>query len=1066
MIGGGVYDQLPQSLLQSDFIGRRAELEDLLSLLDHQRWLTLVGVGGCGKTALALQAAQRVRHQFEHGVCWVALDAVNEAALVSHAVAAALGIDAKPPLSYEDTLIAHLANPNLLLVLDNCEHVLAACRDLCDAIYETCPRVTLLMTSRSPLGSPNEVRWDAPLLTPEDATALFLHLARGFITPNISTQSHPLVVEICQRVDYLPLAIKLAAARTKVLSLAQIRDRLAQMIDVPLSTQAPGTARHATLRAAIEWSFDLLTSQEQQLFMRLSVFVGGFTLEAAEETCADAILPSVQVLPLLIQLIDHSLVVISARDLESMRYRLLEPVREFAAQQLSESTAFDIVHRQYVEWCHRLVKQAAQHWPTREQASWLNRLQAEHGNLRAVLRWCLDSGTTIELHWGLQIAVEAGLFWETRGHYGEAERWLRELLGRAISEIAVETRVEALRILQRLLARQGKYEHALQTSQQTVHLAQLSEDDVLVVKSINGLVAAHYDLGNFEAALHLLQDIEPLARGLADTVLLANVLNNYALVVQRVGDLREAQRLFEETLVHRRASGDPTTIGMALHNLAIVLESRGDYSRARQHGEEALAIWRELGDRHWEANTRSLLAGLLISSDRLSEAETYAWACLRLYEQLGNRADQVYPLADLARISLIRGDLQMCREHLQRMHTFARESGDKTQIARSLYLLALASAQAGDWPTTRLLCTDGLLMRIDIGSRFGVAACLEVAALICAHTHQLAEAAQCLGTASAIRESIDRPCEPFEEHLVRQTIETVRNQVGTGAFDDAWQRGTRQAFQDAAQFALEALQRQESEPAPDLRFCALGAGEVFTHVRQLGASDWTYTKSRELVFYLLLHPSATREEVGVDFWPDADTEQVRKRFSAALAHARTALGRERESIVLRDGHYALNPELRIWFDVRSFEDALKAAQRCLEVRQGGAEQQALRHLEMAAQLYRGDLLKDVDAEWVIAERESLRQKYLDALLKLGELYGHASVARPQDAVIALQRAVALDQYSEAAHVALIRVYVQLGDYKRAREQYRTYVAALTEIGARPSAETTALSKQLFDAAWI
>ena len=1071
-------DWLPHTLIQSPLIGRQAELEDLLHLLGHRRWLSLIGVGGCGKTTLALHAVQRARHEFAHGACWIALDAVNDPALVSQTVATALGIETKPHLTsegaggaggaggaiedvIEDVIIKRLATQYVLLVLDNCEHVLQASRAMCDVIYEHCPHVTLLTTSRTALGSPNETRWDVPLLTSNDAIALFMERSRAHIAPNGSTQSQALVAEICRRVDHLPLAIELAAARTKVLSLAQIRDRLAQTLSLPAPMGRAGADRHSTMSAALDWSYGLLTPPEQELFIRLSVFVGGFTLEAAEAVCADETLAADQVLSLLSQLMDHSLVVVSDRGADSdatdsVRYRLLEPVREFGSQQLGKSTCFNKVQHRHAEWCHRLVKEAAQHWRTREQPAWFDRLQTELGNLRAALHGCLVSRTPADLQLGLRIATDAYLYWESRGHSEEGERWLRELLDHTTVEIDIEVRVDATGILAHLLGLQGRYDQARQMSETMVTLAQQAETDALVAKSLNRLASSHYELGNFEQALQLLKEAEPIARGLSDTWLLSSVLNNRALVLQRVGDLHEAQRMFEELLVYRRASGDLHNLGITLHNLAMVLDSRGEYSQARHYSEEALIVWRDLGDRNWEANTLGLLAGVFTSWDRFGEAETYALACLQLLEQLGNRADQVYPLSDLARIALARGDLHECRDHLQRMHAFAQESGDKTQIARSLNYLALASAEEGDWMGARVYCVQAMAMRKNNGSRFGVATCLETAAHICSHTGQAIEAAQFLTAATAMREAIHRHHEPFEERLVAQTIKAIRKQISKDAFDDATQRGViqAQAFQDAAQFALEVLQRQESEVAPDLRFSALGDVEVVAHGRQLAASDWTYAKSRELVFYLLLHSNATREEAGVDFWPDANTEQVRKRFSAALSHARNALGREHAPIILTEGRYAINPALRIWFDVPVYEQALDLAQRSLA--HDEADEQAMRYLETATQLYRGDLLKDIDADWVIAQRESLRQKQLDALLKLGELYARASAARLPDAVAVLQRAVALNNYAEAAHVALIRVYIRLGERDRARRQYQTLLAALNDLGVPLSPEALAL----------
>lgn len=1056
--------QLPQTLTEQVFISRQAEVEDLRIQLNGQRWLTIVGVGGCGKTTLAWLVAQNMRDQFEQGACWIALDTVDDPALVSQTVATALGIPSLPAnasSSLDAAILEHLAGQHLLLVLDNCEHVLDACRTLCDAILANAPRVTILATSRATMGSPNETRWDAPLLTLEGAMTLFFQ--RTHLRPDGSTETHTLVAEICRRVDFLPLAIELAAAQTKLLSLTQIRDRLAQMLNTQASP-SPHPTRHDTMRAALDWSYGLLSRNEKQLFARLSVFAGGFTLDAAEAVCADESLPAESVLALLSNLLDHSLITIGERGIDSVRYRLLEPVREFAAQRLSATSAFEDVHRRHLAWCHTLMEEAARHWRTRDQTFWLNKLQTENGNMRAALRWCLHSRRPAELQLGLEIASAAGFFWEVRSAAGEGERWLRELLAAApddTPEVALEVRVLAMNTLANMLQSQGRHQQSRQTFDAMLHLARLAEDDALIAKALNGAAQCDYNLGEFESALRLLKEAEPLARGQANSSLLPAVLGNQALVLERIGDLREAQRRFEELLALHRAGGDTQRLALTLHNLALVQQNRGDYAHARQSSEEALIIWRELDNQDWQANTHGLLSNTLLAMDRLNEAEAHALASLQILEQLGNRADQTYPLATLAQVALRNGKIGEARDHLQRMNVLARENDEKPQIALALRLLALTSLQEGDLSSASMLCAQALSMQLDMRSRFGVASSLEAVAQLCVQLGRPAHAAQFLGAATAIRASIDRPRPPFAERLAAQSIEVSLSQMGRQAFDLAWQRGAAQPFDAAARSALEMLTVDNAEPEPDVRCFGFGNGEVHVAGHAIDASDWTYAKARELVFYLLLHPNATREEIGANFWPNANTEQVRKRFSAALTHARSALGRKRETIILTEGRYRIHPALRVWFDVQAFDQALSLAQHELVAERATTEQPAIRHLERATQLYRGDLLQGLaDADWVFPLRDALREKCQRALLQLGKLYLQAGAARMQDAIAVLQRALALDEFSEAAHLALIRAHLQLGNSDRARQQLQSLLHMLQELGAPPSPETAAIARRL------
>ncbi len=244
-----IVDPLPHLHIHGTLIGREAELAELFDQLDRQQWLTLVGVGGCGKTTLALHVAHRQRDQFTHGACWVALDAVNDPLLVPQAIATALGVEVRSTNTVEDAILTALADQHLLLVLDNCEHVLEVCRHLCEAIIEHAPRVTILATSRSALGSSSEMHWATPLLIQKDAIALFLDRAQGHLASTELTQSHELIAEICQRVDRLPLAIELAAARTTMLSLVQLHDHLTQALDVSAVTRFFKANRHDTMRA-------------------------------------------------------------------------------------------------------------------------------------------------------------------------------------------------------------------------------------------------------------------------------------------------------------------------------------------------------------------------------------------------------------------------------------------------------------------------------------------------------------------------------------------------------------------------------------------------------------------------------------------------------------------------------------------------------------------------------------------------------------------------------------------------------------------------------------------------
>ena len=335
----------------TSFIGREREIAEVWHLLRANRLLSLVGPGGVGKTRLALSVAAEAEHRFVDGVCWVELAQVGDPSFVPQALAKALEVAEQPDLPLPQTLLEKLEGKDLLLILDNCEHLLAACHELVGRLL-VAPALKILTTSREPLGVAGEVRYAVPpLALPEqggplaelaqsEAVRLFVERAGSFrpefaLTP----ENAPLIAELCRRLDGLPLAIELASARVGVLSLRQLRERLEQGLDV-LTAPTPGELRHRTLRAVMDWSYQLLSAPEQLLLQRLSPFASGFTLATAEACCAWGELEAPQILDLLTALIGKSLVMVEALEAEEARYHLLETVRQYAQEQLRASGAW------------------------------------------------------------------------------------------------------------------------------------------------------------------------------------------------------------------------------------------------------------------------------------------------------------------------------------------------------------------------------------------------------------------------------------------------------------------------------------------------------------------------------------------------------------------------------------------------------------------------------------------------------------------------------------------------------------------------------------------------------
>ncbi|MEJ7816454.1 MAG: AAA family ATPase, partial [Rubrobacter sp.] len=424
-------NNLPLEL--SSFVGREKELAEVKRLLEDTRLLTLTGAGGCGKTRLALAIASELLEGFEDGVWMVELVPLADPSLVPQAVASTLGVREEPGRSPTETLSDYLGSKKLLLVLDNCEHLIEACAALAETLLRSCSELRVLATSREALGITGEVAWPVPSLSLPDlrrlpaveslpqyeSALLFVERAEA-VKPDfaLTEQNAPAVAQVCYRLDGIPLAIELAAARVKVLPVEQISERLDDCFRLLAAGSRTAMPRHRTLHATMDWSHELLPEAERTLFRRLSVFSGGFSLDAAEWVCAGEELERDEGLELLSHLVDKSLVVAREEGGEA-RYRLLETVRQYGWERLSESDEAVEFRERHAGYYLALAEEAEPELKREGQVAWLERLERERDNLRAAMRWLLGRG---ELEEVARLGWALWLFWGIRAHFAEGRR--------------------------------------------------------------------------------------------------------------------------------------------------------------------------------------------------------------------------------------------------------------------------------------------------------------------------------------------------------------------------------------------------------------------------------------------------------------------------------------------------------------------------------------------------------------------------------------------------------------------------------------------------------------------
>jgi predicted ATPase/DNA-binding CsgD family transcriptional regulator len=644
----------------SSFIGRDAELAAVRALVVGSRLVTLTGAGGAGKTRLALQVAAGLADGAGDGVWFADLAPLQDPDLVAVTVADVLGVRLETGRPALDTLVDALSGQSLLVVLDNCEHVIGACAKLADVLLRGCPDLALLATSREPLGVDGERVYRVPSMrTPadrDDAEAIRASEAVRLLDDRAAAQGVRLAWDqsaaelagaICRRLDGIPLAIELAAARLRVMSAAELEARLDERFAILTGGSRAALPRQQTLRAMVDWSWELLTGAERAVLARLSVFAGGFGLAAAEAVAAGEDVPAAEVIGHLGALVDKSLVQFSDTGAGPGRYRLLETVRQYADGQLGAlgpavAGAARIAHRDYYL---ALAEAAAPQLIGPDQGAWLDRLDAELGNLRAALAF---SQAQPDPEPGLRLAASLRVFWTARGHAAEGTDALRALLDLPAAQQATLARARALAAAVNLLEKTSGYATAEDYCQEALAIARAAGDDHLVADLLEKRAVILVRQGQYGAAAPLIESGLGLARRLQDPRLTGHVLAGRSYVTYVAGDPAGAARAAAEALRMFRQAGDRLQAGVQLGNLGNFELSAGDVDAARTHLAESLDIVRALNSRSnivYEAFNLGLAEYVGGSP---SVAEALFAESLDLARRTGMRSSIAYALIGLA----------------------------------------------------------------------------------------------------------------------------------------------------------------------------------------------------------------------------------------------------------------------------------------------------------------------------------------------------------------------------------------------------------------------------------
>ncbi len=801
-------NNLPVQL--TSFIGREKEMKQLKDDLKLNRLVTLTSAGGSGKTRLALQTAADVIDEFENGVWFVDLAAVNDPALLIATLNEALGIKEESKRTTEETLVDFLREKEILILLDNCEQLIHACSELAERLLSSCPKLKIIATSREALNCRGETTYRIPPLTipdphsnstPEqlakfESIRLFIERALA-VNPSfkVNDENASALAEVCSRLDGIPLAIELAAARTKILTVEKISEKLDDRFRLLTGGKRTALPRQQTLRALIDWSYDLLTEEEKLFWSRLSVLSGGWTLEAAEDICSDEMIHKDEILDLLSQLIEKSVIIY---DESTERYRILESIKQYGIEKLSDRNGMFLRHLNYFL---ELSEKAEPELRSENAKFWLDMIEADHSNFIAAIDWSLNNMNTEK---GARAAAALGYYWSIIGNYSTGIRIVENIL-QSSESLTKTLEGKVLFWIGSFKWSQGDYELAKKYSEESLAIRKEIGDNYEIAFSMNNLGNISYHQADYERAKKYYEESLAIRKEIVDKKGMAVSMNNLGNIAYIQGDYEQVKEYFEESFAIRKEIGDKIGMATTMNKLSNLSFLKGDYEQAKKYSEEGLTMSKEIGDKKAIAISMNNLGNLCDVQGDFEQAEKYCKESLAIKKEIGDKRGIAASMQNLGYISLHKGHYEQAEKYHKESLAIRNEIGDKRGAAESISNLGIIKCFEADYKQAKKYHKESLAIYKTIGDKNGIAECMNNLGNIFFNQGDYGLAAKLLSASERILESIVSVFDKNDQAKKDEYVAKLHEQLSDEDFNKYWEEGKNLTLEEAVELALVSV---------------------------------------------------------------------------------------------------------------------------------------------------------------------------------------------------------------------------------------------------------------------